>query len=199
MRICLFFLAATLFIGINGCAYSPTSSSTSLKKSVPVIRENAHANKQPEIKRTEESTVSVGKAYPTRVYDAPMGVTFEEVDEQTVRIKRQPIAVTRLLDSADKEMSAANYVVAAAQVERALRVQPQSSLAYQKLAEIRLLQGKLGVAEQLARRALSLVPKTGMESIQQKKALWTLLADIRSAQGDDYGAERALEKAKSFW
>ncbi len=54
------------------------------------------------------------------------------------------------------ERRAGDYGAAAATLERALRIEPTAPALWLELARVRLLQGELGLAEQLARKAGSL-------------------------------------------
>ena len=65
-----------------------------------------------------------------------------------------PPAMVQLLKQADSEKRKNNYVAASASVERALRIQPRSAVAYKRLAEIYLAQGRYQESEQWARKAL---------------------------------------------
>lgn len=65
-----------------------------------------------------------------------------------------PPAMVQLLKQADKEKKQKNYVAASVSVERALRIQPKSAVAYKRLAELHLAQGRYAEAEQWARKAV---------------------------------------------
>ncbi len=65
-----------------------------------------------------------------------------------------PPAMVQLLMQADKEKKKRNYVAASVSIERALRIQPKSAVAYKRLAEIHLAQGRYAEAEQWARKAV---------------------------------------------
>ncbi|MBL4869062.1 MAG: tetratricopeptide repeat protein, partial [Pseudomonadales bacterium] len=67
------------------------------------------------------------------------------------------VAVNSLLSLAKNQQESADYSSAAASIERALRINPKSTQAYYRLAEVRLDQGRFGEAEQLAKKTLSYV------------------------------------------
>jgi tetratricopeptide (TPR) repeat protein len=75
-------------------------------------------------------------------------------------------AVLALLGNADDERLAGNHAMAAATLERALRIEPRNALVWHRLAEIRLQQGKPRRAESLAMKSNSLA---GNDSVLRAK------------------------------
>lgn len=65
-------------------------------------------------------------------------------------------AVIALLKTAGQQKQAADYVSAAASLERAIRISPRDPVLYYQLAEVRYLQRNFQQAEQLCRKAISL-------------------------------------------
>lgn len=98
-------------------------------------------------------------------------------------------AVQSLLASASTSMSQGRPEDAATSLERAQRLAPQSAAVYQKLAEVRLQQGRNVEAEQLARKGLAYA-----QSSSQQVALWRLIAAAADKQGKIESANHAREK-----
>jgi len=82
---------------------------------------------------------------------------------QTVSFDSTPVsdngAVRALAAQADADLAAGRVVSAGAALERALRIESRNSRLWLKLAELRLAQGDLEQAENIARRAISLSPR----------------------------------------
>ncbi|MBL4794148.1 MAG: tetratricopeptide repeat protein [Pseudomonadales bacterium] len=105
-------------------------------------------------------------------------------------------AVNSLLSLASNQQEATDYAGAAASIERALRINPKSTEAYHRLAEVRLEQGRFGEAEQLARKAMSYVNfGNHIQNDEFKAGLWYLISVARSRGGNKTGAEKALLEA----
>jgi len=103
-------------------------------------------------------------------------------------------AVARLIDKAYAEMEAEEYQQAVAHAESALRLDPNSTAAYEALAQVYLREERYQESEQMALRAMSLLKRQGNDS-EQAPRLWQLIAESRRNQGDADGAERAMERA----
>ena len=102
-----------------------------------------------------------------------------------------PPAVVALEKDIETEFRARHYGDAAAQIDRALRIQPKNAELWHVLAEIRLRQNQPALAEDLAKKSNSLA-KSNDELV---KSNWRIIADARRQQGDGAGAQDALEKA----
>lgn len=103
-------------------------------------------------------------------------------------------AVGALMIAANKDSQKGSYENATTTLERAIRIEPRNAALYYKLAVIKLAQSKPGLAEDLAKKALSLVGKDN----QLKKHCWLLIAKARDLQKDPAGAKTALEKAEKL-
>lgn len=106
-------------------------------------------------------------------------------------IQTAPAAVAALERDIESHFTARRYGDAAAQIDRALRIQPKNAELWHVLAEIRLRQNQPGLAEDLAKKSNTLA-KSNAELI---KSNWRLISDARRQQGDGPGAQDALEKA----
>ena len=99
-------------------------------------------------------------------------------------------AVATLLRKAE---SADSPQAAAATLERALRIEPDNPLVWNRLAKVRLEQGRPEQAEATAMKSNALAA--------DRPALWPenwgIIADARSRQGDDAGAAEARVKRRN--
>ncbi len=98
-------------------------------------------------------------------------------------------AVQNLLASAQASLQQGKPEDAASSLERAQRLAPQSAAVYQKLAEVRLQQGRMVEAEQLARKGMAYARNNS-----QQAALWRLVAIAADRQGKREAADKAREK-----
>lgn len=102
-------------------------------------------------------------------------------------------AVQGLLSTAERERRAGRLESAAAALERAQRLAPQSALVYQRLAEVRLQQKRPAEAEHLARKGVGFASGAGMQA-----ALWRLIAEARRQQGRLPAADEAAARAAAL-
>lgn len=100
-------------------------------------------------------------------------------------------AVQGLLEQAARQQAAGYLEAAAASIERALRIAPDSVPAYQALARLRLEQGDTWQAEALALKANSLA--VGHPEVQAEN--WSIIAAARRQRGDMPGADAAARAA----
>lgn len=100
-------------------------------------------------------------------------------------------ATVALLADADALEHSGELDRAAAVLERALRIAPDDPLLWHRLASVRLRQGRVDQAEQLARKSNLLASSD--PALQARN--WQLIADARRSRGDEAGARIAEEKA----
>lgn len=105
-----------------------------------------------------------------------------------------PPAVVALIRQAEIERRQGNLEQAAAQIERALRIQPQNAELWHALAKIRLEQHQPRLAEELAKKSLSLA--RGDREISRRN--WQLIAEARRINGDVAGARLAEQEASRY-
>ncbi|MDJ0871508.1 MAG: tetratricopeptide repeat protein [Gammaproteobacteria bacterium] len=103
-------------------------------------------------------------------------------------------AVLALLQTADLQRAEGQLAASAASLERALRIEPQNPWTWYRLASVRLEQGRLDQAEQLARRCDSLA---GSDNEVRARA-WRLIAMIHERRGDAAGAREASRRAEAL-
>lgn len=99
--------------------------------------------------------------------------------------------VAALIEQALNERRAGRLEQAAANVERALRIDPYDAGAWQLLAAIRLQQGDAAQAEVMAMRSNGIAA----ENQALRRDNWLLIAQARRLQGDLQGAEIAEQRA----
>jgi Flp pilus assembly protein TadD len=96
-----------------------------------------------------------------------------------------------LVSQAQTQLAAKNYTVAAASIERALRIEPDNPLLWIELGKVRQAEGNYAQAENMGRRAAALAanaPKTHSQA-------WSLVAEALRAQGKNAQAREAEERA----
>jgi len=100
-------------------------------------------------------------------------------------------AVVALLNDANRASSAGRHAHAAASLERALSIEPQSAWLWHRLALIRLAQENLGQAAALAAKSNSLA---GNDRRLQSDN-WRLIAEVHRRRGENTAAKSATENA----
>ncbi len=103
-------------------------------------------------------------------------------------------AVVALLDEAQNARQRGDLNRSAATLERALRIEPRNPWLWNRLAHLRLEQGRLGEAGDLAAKSNALA---GGDS-KLKRDNWRLIAEARRSAGDLTGARAAEHKANSI-
>lgn len=101
-------------------------------------------------------------------------------------------AVEMLSARADDQRRSGDLVGASASLERALRIAPDDALLWNRLARVRLDQGRYDLVAQLAAKSNSLADPADTDL---RRANWTLIATARDAQGDPVGAREARRRA----
>ena len=84
--------------------------------------------------------------------------------------------------------------VAEAQLERALRIEPQNAVLWHYMAKLRLHQGQLSQAAGLAAKSNSL----DQEDLQLQADNWRIIAHARYQKGDKSGAQEAQHRAEKL-
>jgi tetratricopeptide (TPR) repeat protein len=106
--------------------------------------------------------------------------------------RTESIAIAGLMDGARTDAAAGRLANAAAQLERALRIEPRNPRLWQELARVRLKQGDYAQVEGTAARSNSWARDDPLLRAEN----WRLIARSREARGDDAGAKAALETAE---
>ena len=105
--------------------------------------------------------------------------------------RTESIAIAGLMDGARTDAAAGRLANAAAQLERALRIEPRNPRLWQELARVRLKQGDYIQVEGLAARSNSWARDDPLLRAEN----WRLIAQAREARGDEQGALVAREAA----
>jgi len=102
--------------------------------------------------------------------------------------------IVALLTRANDQAAGGQYQAAAGSLERAIRIAPDDAGLWYELARIRLRQGELGEAEELAIKSRSMA--SGQPALQARN--WRLVALVREQRGDPDGAAQALQTAREL-
>jgi Tfp pilus assembly protein PilF len=100
-------------------------------------------------------------------------------------------AVIALAKNARDDMSAGQLGAAAANLERALRIEPRNPTLWHELARVSLHQGQPGQAVQFAGKSNSFAA----DNRELRAANWRLIGQALTQSGDQSGAEAAFAKA----
>ncbi len=103
-------------------------------------------------------------------------------------------AALALLAKARQAANEGQLSVAEAQLERALRIEPQNAVLWHYMAKLRLHQGMLSQAAGLAAKSNSL--DQGDSQLQADN--WRIIAHARYQRGDKTGAEAAQRRAEQL-
>lgn len=103
-------------------------------------------------------------------------------------------AVGALVLAANQNSQSGDLELAAASLERAIRIEPRNANLYYKLALLRLKQEKPRLAEDLAKKSALLAASDN----KLKKHCWLLIAHVREIQQNFAGAKEAMTKAENF-
>jgi len=130
----------------------------------------------------------------TRPVPAPAPVEPLPPPRPVVREPTLNPASRALVAQAESQVAAKNYSVAAASLERALRIEPDNPLLWIELGKVRQAEGNFLQAENMGRKAVSMsasAPKT-------RSAAWRLIAESYRSRGRNVEAQDATAKADSF-
>jgi Tfp pilus assembly protein PilF len=132
---------------------------------------------------------------PSGVTTQPAIVTDSTAPAQPLPPETKPrqmsSAARALVNQAHAQQQAGNNAMAAATLERALRIEPDSAQLWIELARVRQDEGNSAQAENLARKALA---AAGGDAPTQAAA-WRVIADSLRARGRNPEAREADAKA----
>jgi len=103
-------------------------------------------------------------------------------------------AVVALVNRANREAGAGRHDAAAANLERAVKIEPRNAWLWHRLASVRLHQGRGSEAAALALRSNSLA--AGDDDLQARN--WRLIARVRREQGQEGAAREAEQRARAL-
>jgi len=101
-------------------------------------------------------------------------------------------AVAKLRLSAKSQAKAGKYTIAAATLERALRIAPRDAMVWQQLAVVRLRQKRWKLALNIAAKSNALAG--GQRPVQRNN--WLIMAEAYRGLGQTGKAEAALQRAR---
>jgi len=135
---------------------------------------------------------------PGSVESAPVqpggteGANAPSVAPETAPRERTLSAASRaLINQSHTQLAAGNDALAAATLERALRIEPDQPLLWLELAKVRQEEGNAAQAENLARKALSMAVGDGAT----QAAAWRVIAQSYRVRGRNPEAREAEAKA----
>lgn len=99
-------------------------------------------------------------------------------------------AVVALLDNAGQQARSGQLDASAATLERALRIEPDNGVIWNRLALVRLQQGRPDQAESLAAKSNALAGNDRELQVRN----WRVIAQARRARGNNAGAQMAEER-----
>ncbi len=172
-------LTIFLILGLNACSLDPIFSPGS---AAPVPRYPTAAPPTQATRPESPSRQASAKSVPESEIPKPRQVP-----------QPPPPAVVALMQQAESDRSRGDLERAASRLERALRIQPRSAELWYQLAIIRFQQEQPGLAEELAKKSLSLA--AGHADLIQRN--WALIAKARYQRGDVGGAREAEHRAAS--
>ncbi len=130
------------------------------------------------------------------------GAAGVETNEVEVHAYQAPAVVAlqpgnvvfELVEEAEAQRKRGDFPGAAATLERALRIEPRDPHLWNRLAHVRLEQGRFDLAGDLAAKSSALAgDNSGL-----KRDNWLVIARARRAAGDTEGANAAERKAESL-
>ena len=136
---------------------------------------------------------------PAAVRQGAAGVETNEVEVHAYQapavVALQPgNVVFELVEEAEAQRKRGDFPGAAATLERALRIEPRNPHLWNRLAHVRLEQGRFDMAGDLAAKSSALAgDNSGL-----KRDNWLVIAQARRAAGDSAGASAAERKAEAL-
>ncbi len=127
----------------------------------------------------------------------PEGFEVEPAAPDQPQIRPDPQtskAALALLGKARAAAQEGNLTVAEAQLERAVRIEPQNAVLWHYMAKLRLHQGQLSQAAGLAAKSNSL----DRDNMQLQADNWRIIAHVRYQKGDKAGAQAAQRRAEEL-
>lgn len=131
------------------------------------------------------------QAWTRPLPDADAGTSSGGAEDTARRGPSANPAVVALLNDANHASTSGQHAHAAASIERALSIEPQSAWLWHRLALVRLAQENLGQAAALAAKSNSLA---GSDRRLQSDN-WRLIAEVHRRRGEHTAAKSAAEKA----
>jgi tetratricopeptide (TPR) repeat protein len=134
---------------------------------------------------------------PVITSPAPTPEPVPESQPTPPPVVREPTlspASRALVAQAQAQIAAKNLPLAAATIERALRVEPGNPLLWIELAKVRQAESNYQQAENMARKALSM----SINAPRAQSSAWRLIADSYRARGKNVEARDAQSRADAL-
>jgi Flp pilus assembly protein TadD len=131
---------------------------------------------------------------PTETQPAPTPPPIEEAAPLPAPVIREPTlgaASRALVSQAQSQLASKNFAVAAASIERALRIEPDNPLLWIELGKVRQAEGNYSQAENMGRKAASM----SVNAPRTQAAAWSLIAESLRARGKNSEAREAQMRA----
>lgn len=137
---------------------------------------------------------SVPSSPSAQTQPAPSPSGVEEPTPLPAPVTREPTlspAARALVGQAQSQVASKNYPVAAASIERALRIEPGNPLLWIELGKIRQAEGNYRQSENMGRKAVSMA----VNAPRTQSAAWSLVAESLRSQGKNQQALEAQARA----
>lgn len=181
------FVLLSSFFVVSACSVGPTTTRQPPEQPAP----------QPSSRAPVESRLpapEMEKLPPPERRDSNDGEPLVQAPPKRDEQPQASAAVVALLDTAREQAAAGQDEQAAANLERALRIEPKNPWLWHRLGVLRLQQGDYQAAINLANKSNSLA--AGNRRLMAGN--WELLARAYSALGKDAEAERARRNAREL-
>jgi tetratricopeptide (TPR) repeat protein len=133
----------------------------------------------------------------TQTQPAPAPPPVDQSQPLPAPVIREPVlspASRALVSQANTQLTSKNYAVAAASIERALRIEPDNPLLWIELGKVRQAEGNYVQAENMARKALTM----SANAPRAQSSAWTLIAESNRARGRNTQAREAQMRAEQL-
>ena len=134
---------------------------------------------------------------PATTTPAPTPESVPEAPPPPQPVVKEPTlssASRALVSQAQTQVAAKNFPVAAASIERALRIEPDNPLLWLELGKVRQEEGNYVQAENMARKALSM----SINAPRAQSAAWKLISDSYRARGKNVEAQDAQRRSEAL-
>ena len=98
------------------------------------------------------------------------------------------------MGQAQTQLASKNFAMAAASIERALRIEPDNALLWIELGKVRQAEGNFVQAENMGRKAVSM----SVNAPRTQSAAWQLISDSYRARGKNIEARDAQARAEQL-
>lgn len=186
-------LICALMLAISACSITPSDRHVPVEDRDPQSTAPPPDTKAPVESRLPPPETDTATQPPTDDDDKAAEAPVRAPPERDEQPQASP-AVVALLDTAREQAASGKDEQAAANLERALRIEPKNPWLWHRLGVLRLQQGDYQAAIDLANKSNALA--TGNRRLLAGN--WELLARAYSALGREAEAERARNKAREL-